>query len=718
MKSCRTLLLPLVSLALGAGGASGAAKAPATHPNIIFILTDDLGYGDIGVFYQNQRAELHDRSVPYFSTPNIDRLARDGVQLTQHYSGAPVCAPSRASLLSGLTQGNCNVRDNQFDKALADSHTLGTVLQRAGYATAAFGKWGLQGGDWQDKSKAVKDPPLDRPAALQMQDYQSWEAFPTRRGFDYFYGYVRHIDGHYHYPKENQREVWENDRMVSTDLDKCYTADLWTAQAKRWITRQVAAHPRQPFFIYLAYDTPHATLQNPPCAYPAGGGLAGGVQWLGQPHHMINTAQGTVDGYMFPDYAQATWDDDHNPATPEVPWPDVQKRYANDVRRIDSCVGDVMQLLKDLKIDNDTLVIFTSDNGPSIESYLRKEPYAPTFFRGFGPFDGIKRDTWEGGMREPTIARWPGVIPAGRVDNQPSGQWDWLNTFAEVAGLPALAASDGVSLLPSLTGRREQQAGTVYIEYFHKGKTPKYADFAAAHRGRQRGQMQNIYLNGYMGVRYNTKSASDDFEIYDLSKDPQEAHNLAMTPGFERLQAAMKARVLQLRVPNASAPRPYDEAPVPPVADGPKGEPGLSWAGFQGQWPWLPDFRTLTPVKRGRAAIVNSSMIEGNQPMGVAFTGLFHAKQEGVYAFTLTGDTDAMLFLHDIRVIDEPMKHPPGRFTGSVRLQAGWHPIRLYCRHAGDAKPKIGLTCQLEGQGDYPLTGGVVLSTADNDATD
>src|SRR5579871_590091 len=135
-------LSPLVSRAQ-------TGNQPAPRPNILFILCDDLGYGDVGAMYQNQRAAMHDRAVPFFSTPHIDTLARDGVTLTQHYSAAPVCAPSRASLLSGLTQGNANIRDNQFDKALADSHTLGTVLKQAGYATAAIGKWGLQGGDWQ-----------------------------------------------------------------------------------------------------------------------------------------------------------------------------------------------------------------------------------------------------------------------------------------------------------------------------------------------------------------------------------------------------------------------------------------------------------------------------------------------------------------------------------------------------------------------------------------
>jgi arylsulfatase A-like enzyme len=695
-------------------GAAGLALSPplssafqtetprAPRPNIVFILCDDLGFGDIGAFYQNQRAALHDRSVPFFSTPNIDSLARDGVKLPQHYSGAPVCAPSRATLLSGLTQGHAAIRDNQFDKELPDSHTLGSVLKQAGYATAAIGKWGLQGGDWDNPKN--KNPSLDRPVSEKASDYQTWTSFPTKRGFDYFFGYVRHVDGHFHFPKEDGREVWQNDREVAGDLDKCYTADLWTAQAKKWIAEQTASHPTQPFFIYLAYDTPHAKLQNPPCPYPSGGGLKGGVQWTGKPHAMLNTATGEPDRYMFPDYERGTWDDDHNPSTPEVPWPDVQKRYANDVRRIDDGVGDVLQLLKDLKIDNNTLVVFTSDNGPSIESYLDNEPYAPTFFRGYGPFDGIKRDTWEGGMREPTLARWPAMIPAGRVDNQPSGQWDWLATFAEAAGLPVPAATDGVSLLPSLTGRGSRRPSTIYLEYFQPGVTPDFADFSPAHRGRKRGQMQNIFLDGYMGVRYNVKSAGDDFEIYNLAKDQQEAHDLAKNPELAALQSEMKARVLQLRVPNASAPRPYDKAPVPAVTIAPGGAQGLTWSLFTGEWPWIPDFRTLKPMRRGETKTIDLAMAAGSGAFGAAFEGYFYAAEAGEYNFTLENDTGAMLFLHDIRVIEEPLKNAAGRFAGSVRLSGGWHPMRLYYRHAGRGRPRLDLACQRGGTGEYKLS--------------
>jgi hypothetical protein len=416
------------------------------------------------------------------------------------------------------------------------------------------------------------------------------------------------------------------------------------------------------------------------------------VQWTGKPGAMINTAKGRMDDWMHPDYATATWDDDHDSATPPVPWPDVQKRYANDVRRIDDCVGDVLQLLKDLNIEDNTFVVFTSDNGPSIESYL-KEAYRPTFFRAYGPFDGIKRDTLEGGEREPTLARWPRGIPAGSVDNHPSGHWDWLATFAELAGVPALAASDGVSLLPSLTGHGKQRPGTLYVEYFNNGKTPDFEDFAPAHRGKFRGQMQAIYLDGYKGIRYNVQSADDDFGIFDLANDPHEAHNLAGDPKFVGLQTAMKARVLQVRKADASSKRSYDEALVPPVPKPPSRQPGLTWSLFHGEWPWMPDFRTLTPAESGKSERIALTMAPAGSPFGVAFEGYFLAPRDGEYTFTVDTDTGAMLFLHDIRVIDEPMKASAGKYNGNVRLKAGWHPLRLLYRHA-TGQPQLELTCQ------------------------
>ena len=176
-----------------------------------------------------------------------------------------------------------------------------------------------------------------------------WPAYPTKRGFDEYFGYVRHGDGTAIIRRTRRRttaakQVWDGTNEVSAGLDLCYTADLWTARAKKWIMDQRATNSAAPFFLYLAYDTPHAVLELPTQAYPAGGGTNGGLQWLGTPGHMINTASGTADSYIHPDYALKTWDDDNNAATPEVAWKDVYKRYATSVRRIDDGVGDLKTL--------------------------------------------------------------------------------------------------------------------------------------------------------------------------------------------------------------------------------------------------------------------------------------------------------------------------------------------------------------------------------------
>ena len=420
----KTFLFATLALVAPAVGA-------ADRPNIVLILTDDLGWGDLGVYFQNARRAAGNTAS--FATPHLDRLARDGAQLTHHYSAAPVCAPSRASLLLGVSQGHANVRDNQFDKALENNHTLATVLRRAGYATAVIGKWGLHGQPNTSTDGAQPDAP----------------AHPLNRGFDSFYGMLRHIDGHEHYPKEapyfaakakarGPVSVWDDRSNVTAGLDKCYTTDLFTARAKNFITTHTASTPRQPFFLYLAFDTPHAVLELPTQAYPAGGGLKGGLQWLGAPGRMINTASGTIDAWIHPDFAAATYVDRNNSAAPPKPWPDVYRRQATSVRRIDDAVADLRQLLVDLRLAENTLIVFTSDNGPERESMLGG-PFSPEFFESFGPFDGIKRDLWEGGLRVPTIACWPARIPAGLVVARPSAQWDWLPTFADVAGLPAPA---------------------------------------------------------------------------------------------------------------------------------------------------------------------------------------------------------------------------------------------------------------------------------------
>ena len=270
----RLIRVLLLCCAAWAALLPSAASAQDRQPNIVFIFCDDLGYGDLGVLWQNSRARADE---PAHRTPHIDAMAEQGVLLPHAYCPAPVCAPSRASLMLGVTQGHANVRNNQFDKALADNHTLASVLADAGYATAAFGKWGLQG-----------DAGPNHP--------HGFAAHPMNRGFDFFLGYMRHRDGHRHYPLEDGKELYQGDTNIADQLALCYTTDLFTAGAKKWIVDHVAQQPDEPFFVYLAYDTPHAILQNPPCAYPEGGGLEGGVQWLGEPGLLACLRECDADG--------------------------------------------------------------------------------------------------------------------------------------------------------------------------------------------------------------------------------------------------------------------------------------------------------------------------------------------------------------------------------------------------------------------------------------
>ncbi len=632
-----------------------AQVTAADRPNIILILTDDLGYGDLSCFGQER-----------FRTPALDRMSAEGARLTNHYAAAPVCAPSRASLLLGVHQGHANVRDNQFDKALEDNHTLATVLRRAGYSTAAIGKWGLHG-----------QPVGGGPTGAD----PNTPAHPLNRGFDHFYGVLRHIDGHEHYPKEGLYFaakakargpvfVWDDRNNVTSGLDRCYTTDLFTARAKKFIREHNATTPAQPFFLYLAYDTPHAVLELPTQAYPKGGGLKGGLQWLGQPGHMINTASGVIDSWTDPELLSS-----NNGKA----WGEVYRRQATSVRRIDDAVGDILKLLADLKIDSKTLVVFTSDNGPETESML-PEPYTPEFFRSYGPFDGIKRDLWEGGTRVPTLVRWPAHIPAGQVIAEPSAQWDWLPTFATLAGLPPPARADGISLLPVLTGGRTSPSPrTLYFEYFVNGTTPSYADFEAAHRGRRRNQMQAVRYGDFVGVRYDVKAPDAPFEIYNVVKDPKETTNLANESNMADLQTRLHAISLRSRRPDSTAPRPYDRELVPAV-EIKTPSAGLNWKACVGSFPWVPDFAALAPTATGQIAQPNLNVAEMTDASGVLFTGYLEVPADGDYVFQLNTSTRASLRLHDALVIDCDYGYRSGTtVTGSVHLAAGLHPVRLSC---------------------------------------
>lgn len=672
LKMKNILRLFLLSDLLMAGGLE-AQETPILvnqkQPNIIFILTDDLGYGDIGVFNQNIRRDNNDRSEPWAVTPNLDKLASSGVTLMSHYASAPVSVSSRSSFLTGLHQGHANVRNNQFDKALEDNYTIGNVLQKAGYTTAAIGKWGLQGDTRWDI------------------DGDLWPATPNKRGFDYFYGYMRHEDGHEHYPKEGlyrgAKEVYENNLEISNDLDKCYTTDLWTAATKKFIIDHVNEKGiDKPFFIYLAYDTPHAVLEYPTQAYPAGGGLKGGIQWIGQSGNMINTASGEIDSWVHPDYSNTTYDHDNNPSTAEVPWPETYKRFATSTRRIDDGVGDLMQLLEDLKIESNTIVVFTSDNGPSLESYLpeRYVPYSPEFFNSFGPFDGVKRDCWEGGIRVPAIVSWPGKIGV-RTVSKPNAMYDWFATFCDAAGYPAPARIDGVSLLPTLTGKGEQEKGLIYIEYDQSGTTPNFEEFAPEHRGRRRNQMQVIRFNDYLGVRYDITNHSDNFEIYNIEKDPKEVNNLADKPEMKTLQQQMKDRVLQVRMRDSTAKRPYDNELIPSVKINNLSS-GIEFNTYEGNFPWIPQIKELHVSSHGKIKNVSPERADFKKEGIIYFQGYIDIPKDGEYTFFISTDNNAVLRIHDIKVIDADYGYKKGsEQKGTLLLKAGLHPFKLFYKN-------------------------------------
>ncbi|MFT5303311.1 MAG: arylsulfatase A-like enzyme [Mariniblastus sp.] len=622
-----------------------------SEPNVIFILADDLGYGDLGVLHQNDSTQSRK-----FKTPCLDQMAADGITMPAHYCPAPVCAPSRASLLMGVHQGHATVRNNQFDKELNDNHTLATVMKTAGYKTALIGKYGLQG---------------------EGNSPGTWPGYPTKRGFDEFYGYVAHRDGHVHYPADAWpignseahqvgKDLWWNDREVSQDLAKCYTTDLFTARSKHWITEHRQQNPDQPFFLYLAYDTPHGALQVPTGKYPEGQGLKGGVQWLGKPGQMINTATGTIDSYRHPDYTGKNWSD-------------VEERFATMVRRIDNCVGDLLQTLRDLEIEDNTLVVFTSDNGPHHESYLKGVDYEADSFQSFGPFDGTKRDTWEGGIRMPTLAWWPGKIPADSVHERSTQFHDWMPTFAELGGIVAPARTDGVSMLNSLQGKQDAGESTVYVEYFQGGRSKSYESFLTSRQGAKRHEMQVIHLGGFKGIRTDLKSHSDPFEIYDVKNDLGERNNLAgSSAAFVQLQQAMKDQVLRLRVTNDSAKRPYDNELIPGYAEV-ESSLSMSLEVYRGEFPFVPKLTGRVPDHKLKSAeSLDSFSVEWPNQCAMRFVEWIEIKEPGEYLMSFESDTKAFVRMHEASIFDADFGYQPGeKLTRSMRLGKGWHPVTV-----------------------------------------
>jgi len=619
----------------------------APRPNIIFVLADDLGPGDLGVTWQNSRT-----GTQKFTTPHLDEFASQGVRLTRHYSPAPVCAPSRSSLQLGVTQGHANVRDNQFDKVIDDNHTLGSVLHSAGYATAAIGKWGLGGGEGS-----------------------GYPGHPQNRGYDYYFGVLEHGDAHSHYPKDtpiagSTIEVEDGFTDVTQQLDKAYSTDLFAARSKKWIIDQHTADPAKPFFLYLAFTAPHARLQVPTQAYPSGWGVNGGLQWTGTPGAIINTASGTVDSYIHPDYTGTGW-------------PAAEQRHATMIRRLDDAVYDLEKTLEDLGIADNTLIVFTSDNGAHNEAgtggtYTQD----PRFFASYGPYDGIKRDVWEGGVRMAALVKWPAAIPANTVEDKASQFHDWMATFAELAGVPKPARSDGQSIVSDLTGIGTRKPSLIYSEYDYDGSTPDYADFEAAHRSAIRDQMQLVQIGDYKGVRTNIQShEGTDFLIYNIATDIGETTNLSGQPGVPT-QREFKDRVLQVRRADDDAPRPYDSTAVPSLVSPPQVRNGLAWQSYTGTWPWVPDLTAQAAVANGQTTSTDLSVRPSDDDFGVLYSGYLRVPADGTYTFYLTTDTGAFVRLHDLQLLDADKGYTAGsEITTTLPLKAGLHPIQFHYRH-------------------------------------
>ncbi len=435
---------------LGLGMVTGLTINPSLQaqsttsrlPNIIYILADDLGYGDLGCYGQQK-----------IKTPNLDQMARDGMRFTNHYAGSTVCAPSRCSLMTGYHTGHTFIRGNKEIQPEGqypipgETKTLAKLMKQAGYVTGCIGKWGL-----------------GSPGS---------EGDPLKQGFDFFYGYNCQRHAHSYYPEY----LWRNDRKVSLKGNEngqknTYSHDLLAREALNFML----ANSNRPFFLYLPFTIPHAEIQVPEDSYRDYEGA-----FPEKP--FINKSGGGYDTQMNP---RAT--------------------MAGMITRMDRDIGKIFDLLKRLDLDENTLVIFTSDNGPHKEGGIGEVD----FFASNGPFKGAKRDLYEGGIRVPMIARWPGTIKAGTVSDYVSAFWDVLPTLAELGGIEAPAGIDGISFLPTLMGKSQPGHPYLYWEFHEMG-------------GRQAVRMDN-----WKGIRQDVFSKPESpIELYDLKDDPGETENVA-----------------------------------------------------------------------------------------------------------------------------------------------------------------------------------------------
>jgi arylsulfatase A-like enzyme len=421
-------LLTLATMLLAPLAALHAADKPQ-KPNIIFILSDDIAQGDLGCYGQK-----------LIQTPNIDRMAREGLRCTQAYCGTTVCAPSRASLMTGLHAGHSPIRANREIGAEgqmplpAGTFTVAKLLKSAGYATACIGKWGLGMFDTTGS--------------------------PLKLGFDHFFGYNCQRHAHSYFPKflynDGRRfDLPGNDGNEKIEgMGAIYSQDLIANETLKF----VRANKNRPFFLYYSVTLPHGAFQ-------------------------IND-QGIYK---------------------QKPWTEEQKNYAAMVTRLDTDTGRLLTLLKELSLDEKTLVLFSGDNG---SSFAPDSPLGKRFEQAANGLRGYKRELYEGGLRNAGIVRWPGVVPAGRVSDEPWAFWDFLPTCAELAGakIPAGVPCDGLSLVSFLRGGPAPKREYFYWE-LHEGPS-----------------LQAVRWGDWKAVR---NGPSKPIEIYDLKTDAAESKDLA-----------------------------------------------------------------------------------------------------------------------------------------------------------------------------------------------
>jgi arylsulfatase A-like enzyme len=421
-----------------------------TRPNIIFILADDLGHGDLSCYGQKR-----------FQTPHIDRLAANGMRFTDHYSGSTVCAPSRSCLMTGQHSGHTPIRGNKAFKPEGQHPMPAGVtsaakrLQQAGYITGAFGKWGL--------------------------GYPGSEGDPNNQGFNEFFGYNCQRFAHNYYP----RHLWHSQGKIGIKENEgtqtgVYGPDLIHQKTLQFIEK----NKDNPFFLFVPSIIPHAELFAPESYMKKHRGRYGEEK----PYHGADedSPRYRIGGYGSQSEPRAA--------------------FAAMVNLLDDQVGEITAKVEELGLTEDTIILFSSDNGPHLEGGAD-----PDYFNSNGDYRGYKRDLYDGGIRVPFIASLPGRIRAGSTTGHVSAFWDFLPSVCELAGIKPPENVDGISFVPTLLGQGKQDPHSYLYWEFH-----------------ERGGSQAVRLGHWKGVRLNIKENPDSpIELYDLSYDPGETMDLA-----------------------------------------------------------------------------------------------------------------------------------------------------------------------------------------------